>query len=67
MKKTSCQNIIFGKMTNYQTLPFCMAFVLLTVTFFVDYMYYCTGVSNRRFHFGYVPCSAFHNSGSNLI
>ena len=42
MKKCHAKNI-FGKMTAYQTWPFCMAFVFLIVAFFIDY--YCAGVS----------------------
>ena len=32
---------VFGKVTAYQTQPFCMAFVFSIVVFFIDH--YCEG------------------------
>ena len=37
---------IFGKVTAYQTQPFCMTFVCSIVVFFIDY--YCAGVCNKH-------------------
>ena len=41
MKKCHAKKNIFGKVTAYQTLPFCMAFVVSIVVFFIDH--YCAG------------------------
>ena len=40
-EEVSCQKNFFGKVTAYQTHPFCMAFVFLIVVFFIDH--YCAG------------------------
>ena len=45
MKKCHAKHI-FGKVTAYQTQPFCMAFVFSIVVFFIDH--YCAGVSNKH-------------------
>ena len=37
----SCQKYFFGKVTDYLTKPFCMAFVFLIEVFVIDR--YCVG------------------------
>ena len=39
MKKCHAKKNIFGKVTVYQTWPFCMAFVFSIVVFFIDHYY----------------------------